>query len=294
MHALPVTKSRRLLVALGALLIAGLLIGQNLPASESAPLIELVNAYRTSEQTCQGRRLPAAGPLAPEPDLARIEIASRDDSLQHALRGVGYAAARAQVIVLSGPRSARAAMTLLKERYCEPLMDGGYADAGISRDGRQWKIVLARPLLSADIGDWRQAGREVLDLVNDARGQARACGGEKFAAAPPVRWDAKLASTALAHSRDMASRNYFAHESREGTTVERRAERQGYDWRRIGENIATGQGSPRQVVSGWLASPTHCSNIMQPDFTEMGAAYAVNVGARTIIYWTQVFGTPAR
>jgi uncharacterized protein YkwD len=90
----------------------------------------------------------------------------------------------------------------------------------------------------------------------------------------------------------MAQRDYFRHAGKDGSEVGDRAKRQGYEWRRIGENIATGQGSAAQAVAGWLASPGHCANIMNPEFTESGAAYAVNTGSDTVIYWTQVFGTP--
>jgi uncharacterized protein YkwD len=31
---------------------------------------------------------------------------------------------------------------------------------------------------------------------------------------------------------------------------------------------------------------------MDPQFTEMGAAYAINKKSDLLIYWTQVFGTP--
>lgn len=60
----------------------------------------------------------------------------------------------------------------------------------------------------------------------------------------------------------------------------------------IAQSIATGQGGAKQVVFGWLASPHHCSNIMHPAFTEMGAAYFVNRDSDTAMYWTQVFATP--
>jgi uncharacterized protein YkwD len=147
-------------------------------------------------------------------------------------------------------------------------------------------------LLSADLGGWRAAGREVLELVNEARSQPRNCGSERFAAASPLAWNEKLASAAIAHSRDMAQRNYFAHAAQDGSTVRERAERAGYEWQRVAENIATGQGSPKQVVSGWLASPGHCVNVMQPDFAHMATAYVMNLESANLIYWTQVFGTP--
>jgi len=48
----------------------------------------------------------------------------------------------------------------------------------------------------------------------------------------------------------------------------------------------------KQAVSGGLASPSYCANIMNPHFTEMGAAYAGNPESDAAIYWTQVFATP--
>jgi uncharacterized protein YkwD len=118
------------------------------------------------------------------------------------------------------------------------------------------------------------------------------CGQQRFAAAPPLAWEPRLASAALAHSEEMARRNYFSHTGKDGARVDDRASRAGYAWQRIGENIATGQGSPEAAIAGWLASPSHCANLMNPGFVQMGAAYAVNPQADTGIYWTQVFGTP--
>jgi uncharacterized protein YkwD len=147
-------------------------------------------------------------------------------------------------------------------------------------------------LLADDLGDWQAAGRQVLALVNEARGTARRCGAEQLPAAPPLAWHPALGAAALAHSRDMANRNAFSHEGGDGSRVGDRARRAGYDWRRVGENIATGQGAPDQVVAGWLSSPSHCANLMNRAFTEMGAAYALNPASDTAIYWTQVLGTP--
>lgn len=177
------------------------------------------------------------------------------------------------------------------------LSSARYSEIGIARDGTRWRIVLAQPVLSPDLGSSREAGMRVLERVNAARAEPRSCGDRAFAAAPPVAWNAPLAATAQAHSSDMARRDYFSHTGADGSRVGERARRHDYDWRAIGENIAAGQGSPRQAVSGWLSSPGHCANIMSADFTEMGAAHAVNRGSTSVIYWTQVFGSgqaPAR
>jgi uncharacterized protein YkwD len=130
----------------------------------------------------------------------------------------------------------------------------------------------------------------VLRLVNDARGRPRVCGDRSLPAAPPLAWSDQLAQAALVHSRDMAQRNYFDHLEPGGASVADRATKTGYRWRVVGENIAAGQGSAKQVVAGWLASPGHCENIMSREFAEMGAAYAINPHSALEIYWTQAFG----
>jgi uncharacterized protein YkwD len=90
----------------------------------------------------------------------------------------------------------------------------------------------------------------------------------------------------------MARNNYFSHSSRDGTTPAQRVERAGYRYRTTGENIAAGQTQPEAAVAGWIKSPGHCANLMNPAFTEMGTAYAVNAKSAMGVYWTQAFGAP--
>ena len=254
-------------------------------------LTSLINAYRSADRFCAGKTMASAGPLAPQAELEAVPL-RRGADLQQLLKRAGYRAALAQAIVLSGPRDASGAMSYLREKYCEPILDRRFTQIGIARDGTSWRIVLAQPLLAADLGDWRDAGREILALANAARAQPRLCGAERFPVVGPLAWDGRLAEAALAHSRDMARRNYFSHTGHDGQRVGVRAERAGYQWRAIGENIATGQGSAERAMAGWLASPTHCANLMDARYTQMGAAYALDAGADTTIYWTQVFGVP--
>lgn len=257
-------------------------------------LVALINAWRTEPHQCDGRKLPAAGPLAPAAPLARAEIGRDPKGFLDALKRAGYTAAQAQTVSVSGPRSPEAAMAFLEKRYCDVLSSRQFADIGVARNGNTWRLVVARPILSPDLKDWQQAWEDILKLTNAARAESRTCGGKRFGSAPPLKADRRLAQAALAHSRDMATGNYFSHTAKDGSAVADRASREGYRWRRVGENIATGQGSPQQVVSGWLASPEHCANIMEPGYTEMGAAYFIERGSNTVIFWTQVFGTPER
>nr|WP_245729790.1 CAP domain-containing protein [Pseudomonas benzenivorans] len=272
-------------------LLAALLAGATAQASDNRTLVTLINKYRQSPPACQGRQSESLGPLAPDGRLARVLVAS-EAQLQRALQRSGYQVAAAQVIALRGPANVNTVMSALKQHHCSLLLDPRYAEIGVLRKANTWQVIFARSLQPPELGDWQAAGRAILQQVNQARATPRNCGSQAFDAAPPVSWNAQLAKSALAHSRDMAARNYFSHQGRDGNYADVRAKRAGYDWRQIGENLAAGHLSAQQAVSGWLASPTHCPNIMNLHFTEMGAAYAVNPESDSGIYWTQVFGTP--
>jgi len=253
-------------------------------------LVSLINAHRAETRGCSGAREAAAGPLAPSPLLARVDTRAAGGDLAKALISAGYRAATATTVLLSGVPNAREAARLVEQQHCDAVRNRRYAEIGVARTGNTWRITLAAPLLAGDLGDWREAGADVLRLVNEARQRGGVCGTQRFAATAALAWDDRLAAAALAHSSDMAQHDYFDHVDRRGSGVAERAHQQGYPWRAIGENIAAGQGSAQQVVAGWLASPGHCANILSPDFREMGAAYAVNPQAAMEIYWTQVFG----
>ena len=131
----------------------------------------------------------------------------------------------------------------------------------------------------------------VVELVNEARGRARRCGSERFAAAPPLGASRKLDDAALRHARDMARRKFFDHEGADGSQPKNRVLRAGYESRLTGENIAYGPVSAEEVVTGWLASPGHCANIMDPRFRHIGVGVATG-SKRGEIYWVQTFGLP--
>jgi uncharacterized protein YkwD len=101
-----------------------------------------------------------------------------------------------------------------------------------------------------------------------------------------------LTRAALAHSQDMAKRGHASHDGSDGSSPGDRATRAGYAWRSVGENVAAGQLDADEVMRGWLSSPHHCENVMAPQFTELGLAFAVNPKAEQGIYWTQLFGKP--
>lgn len=130
-----------------------------------------------------------------------------------------------------------------------------------------------------------------LQLVNEVRARGTHCGDELFGPAPPVTLSGTLANVALGHANDMAEKNYFEHVDPAGQSPADRVRAVGYQEKLVGENIAYGPKSVDEVVQGWLDSPGHCENIMDPRFVEMGIGLAPGHVKRGL-YWVQVLAEP--
>ena len=180
----------------------------------------------------------------------------------------------------------------LSERFCAESLNADFRRAGIAVRGQETWIVLATLFEMPGPREAPAIRKRALALVNQARSQARKCGSIDFAAARPLVADSVLDRAALGHSLDMAQHSYMGHPGSDGSTVAQRVSRMGYAWRKVGENVAANAPSAEEVVRGWIGSPPHCANLMNPDFTAMGIAYAVNPDSEDGIYWTQVFATP--
>jgi uncharacterized protein YkwD len=131
-----------------------------------------------------------------------------------------------------------------------------------------------------------------LQLVNDVRARGTHCGDELFGPAPPVTLSGTLANVALGHANDMAEKNYFEHVDPSGQSPADRVRAVGYSEKLVGENIAYGPKSVEEVVQGWLNSPGHCENIMDPRFAEMGIGLAPGRADKRGLYWVQVLAEP--
>lgn len=259
-------------------------------ASGERQLVDVINGYRTHPQRCDGRMAQAAAPLVLEANLALpVGFAG---ALRERLKAVGYQAVKVRAIRLVGAEDAGQAFGMLRSKYCSSLLEAQFADIGVSRTRNEWQVVLARPLLDARLGDGRAAGQALLAQVNAARAKPRLCGRQRFAAARPLAWNSALGVAAQRHSRAMANDNFFAHRGHDGDWPADRARGAGYRGRQIGENIAAGQGAPGTAMAGWLASPGHCANLMNPMFTQVGAGVAENSRSDEGVYWTMLFGAP--
>lgn len=130
--------------------------------------------------------------------------------------------------------------------------------------------------------------------VNQWRASGADCGPQgRFNATTALAWNDRLTQAATAHSQDMAANNFFSHTGSGGSTLAGRVDAAGYAWGSLGENIAAGQGSVQQVVDGWIASPGHCANLLNPGFTEVGLACVRGTAGNTYpTYWTMDLGRP--
>jgi len=251
-----------------------------------------INRLRAGEGNCAvAKQMPR---LKPQAALERVAgDLARGNKLEPSLKAAGYRATRSNVLWFEGDDvGEQLAGMLERQSYCQQLQDAAMTEVGIYLDDRQAWIVMAAPF-SPLVGVSEQAaGQRVLDLVNKTRATRRNCGNTAFNAARPVLWNDALAEASLLHSEEMARYNYFSHSGRDGSSPAQRVERVGYRYRATGENIAGGQMQPEDAMAGWIKSPDHCANLMNPAFSEMGVAFAIDRKSEMGVYWTQVFGMP--
>jgi uncharacterized protein YkwD len=147
--------------------------------------------------------------------------------------------------------------------------------------------VAAPPVLPA-------AAQALLDEINRRRSEGATCGSERKDPAPPMRWSELLFRAADLHVRDMAPQRggSIGHTGSNGSNVGQRAENAGYRWTSVGENVAAGRPSASATLAQWMASPGHCSNIMNPRFVDVAVAGLHLPGTTYNHYWVMVLARP--
>ncbi len=100
----------------------------------------------------------------------------------------------------------------------------------------------------------------------------------------PLKADPKLAAAADQHSREMAERGYFAHESADKSPFWKRVQRfyssTNYRYWSVGENLlwASPDLDADAAVKMWMESPEHRANILTARWRQIGLS-AVQVAA---------------
>ncbi|MGF1701524.1 CAP domain-containing protein [Photobacterium makurazakiensis] len=162
--------------------------------------------------------------------------------------------------------------------------NGGSGDNGSDGNDDGNPVVLPPP--SDEFAD------QMLYAVNLARSEQQNCGGTIMPAVPALEWDYDLEAAAYRHSSDMANANFMSHTGSDGSSPDQRIADTGYSANAWAENVAAGQQSIDAVMTAWMNSAGHCTNIMNANVTELGASLVENPGSGYGYYWTQVFARP--
>jgi uncharacterized protein YkwD len=109
----------------------------------------------------------------------------------------------------------------------------------------------------------------------------------------PLRLSSQLQAAALDHTRNQAADGRIYHvDPDDGSNAGRRISRTGYVFSAWGENLAADARSAQDALKGWMANRSHCRNILNPAFTEIGVGLVVE-GTASRHFWTQNFGRAA-
>jgi hypothetical protein len=105
--------------------------------------------------------------------------------------------------------------------------------------------------------------------------------------------NAKLNQAALAKAQNMFSQQYWAHIAPDGTEPWKFFRDANYKYSVAGENLARDFSNTNDMMTAWLASPTHKKNIMDNRYQEIGVAVVDGnlLGTDTTLV-VQLFGTP--
>jgi len=107
--------------------------------------------------------------------------------------------------------------------------------------------------------------------------------------------NSKLNSAAQTKADDMATRDYWSHNTPDGEQPWVFISGAGYSYQTAGENLAYGFDNSTEAVIGWMNSPGHKANIMNTSYVDVGfgianAANYQGTGPQTIV--VAMYGSP--
>ncbi len=223
-----------------------------------------------------------------------------EQAMDQRLREAGYDAHQWAENVMSGPASPAELVAAWRRDDADGtfrrLLEPTYTEVGIGigrlrLDGAPlYSILFAVPESAAfarETAALRDRERVRAELVTRIDDERRRAGRQ------PLTVDSRLDAAAQRHADDMLGRSYFAHRDPDGRTIRERAREAGFDWSAIGENIAEGQQSVKEVVESWMRSAGHRENILDRRYTRTGVGLALGRDPKTGEYrilWVQTFG----
>ena len=100
----------------------------------------------------------------------------------------------------------------------------------------------------------------------------------------PLRYNTGLEFGAMIRANEIIEK--FSHTRPDGTRFFA-AFGPDFRYRHIGENLAKGFRNPAQVMRGWMSSPSHRANILNPSFEEFASAIITCEDGD--LHWVQIF-----
>lgn len=143
--------------------------------------------------------------------------------------------------------------------------------------GLNWRPLMAGPRTMAYATNVSRAG--LLDATNAQR--------QSFNKSLLVLND-HLNKAAQTKAEDMATRNYWNHQTPDGRAPWDFIEQTGYKFQKAGENLAYGFSTSTTTIVGWMNSESHKNNMLDNAFTDAGFGIAnmpnyQNQGPQTIV-----------
>jgi len=142
-------------------------------------------------------------------------------------------------------------------------------------------ILLAIFLAPASFAAERLSDNEraLFDAANSERAQR---------SLPALHWDESLAAAARKHANRMAFYNVLEHQLSGEPDLKARLTEAGARFSMIAENIAVASNA-QTIHAGWMHSPGHRENILNPDLTAVGIAAVRGSGG---LFAVQDFSLP--
>ncbi len=126
---------------------------------------------------------------------------------------------------------------------------------------------------------------EIISLTNAERAKNKVA---------VVKENPLLDRSAQAKADNMAQLSYFSHNGPNGKTPWMWIDESGYNYQYAGENLAVRFVDSKDVVAGWMASPTHRANIIKPVYTDVGVGIAQGIyQGQPATFVVQFFAAPA-
>lgn len=139
-------------------------------------------------------------------------------------------------------------------------------------------LLLATPGVACEVPDGLAGIRaELLTLTNAERATARL---------PALTRDARLEAAAQTQACRTADRERLSHRGSWFAGLARRLRREGYPYAMAVENIGDGQRNAAEITAGWMASPGHRRNTLDPRAQEAGFGVAMAETGR--LYWSMI------